>query len=75
MSYEHIRGLNGFCAKDIRKVTNQNLKRTTNFSSSHLKNYQTVGLPIDGRVKDHLKANDHLICDIDSYDIWIRFKL
>ena len=28
-----------------------------------------------GRVTDHLRANDHLMCDVESNDIWIKLKL
>ena len=24
---------------------------------------------------DHLKANDHIICDVTSHDLWVKFKL
>lgn len=34
-----------------------------------------VAIPIEGRVKDHLKGNDHIICDVESLDIWIKFRL
>lgn len=33
-----------------------------------------VAVPIEGRIKDHLKGNDHIICDVDSLDIWVKFK-
>ena len=28
-----------------------------------------------GRVKDSLRANDHLMCDVESHDIWVKLKL
>ena len=39
-----------------------------------LKGSQVV-LPSNGKILDHLKANDHIICDVASHDLWIKFKL
>jgi len=34
-----------------------------------------ASIPTKGRVSQVLRANDHLLCDIDSLDIWIKFKI
>lgn len=34
-----------------------------------------IELPQDTVVSSILKANDHLICDIDSLDLWLKFSL
>lgn len=39
-----------------------------------LKGSQTI-LPSNGKILDHLKANDHIICDVVSHDIWVKCKL
>jgi hypothetical protein len=39
-----------------------------------LKGSQAV-LPSNGKILDHLKANDHIICDVTSHDLWVKFKL
>jgi hypothetical protein len=41
---------------------------------STFKNSATI-VPIHGRVKEQLKANEHIICDFDSADIWVKFTL
>lgn len=39
-----------------------------------LKGAQT-SIPAIGKVAEHLKASDHIICDVTSLDLWIKFKL
>jgi hypothetical protein len=73
MKYEHLRGLSGLQAKDLRKITNLNMRKT-NTLSNILKNSQTP-VKIEGRIKDQFKANDHIICDVDSLDMWVKFTL
>ena len=73
LKYEYLRGLSGLHAKELRNITSMNIK-SGNLLSKALKNSQTT-IPIEGRVKDHLKANDHILCDVDSLDIWVKFKL
>lgn len=45
-----------------------------NSLSNALKSSQTL-IQIEGWVKDHMKANDHIICEVDSHDIWVKFRL
>ena len=76
LKYENLRGLSGLHAKDLRKVLNiknpNYMKQNT--LSSIMKNPQSAVL-IEGKVKDQFKGNEYLICDIDSLDIWVKFKL
>lgn len=32
-------------------------------------------LPLEGHISEYLKANDHLACDVDSLDMWIKVSL
>jgi len=32
-------------------------------------------VPLKGRVNEHLRPNDHLMCDVESHDVWIKLKL
>lgn len=32
-------------------------------------------VPMQGRVMESLRANDHLMCDVDSHDIWVKLRL
>jgi hypothetical protein len=42
--------------------------------SRALKN-QVCTISTHGLVSENLKANDHLMCDVDSEDIWIKVRL
>ena len=48
-------------------------KKTTSFSNP-LKQPQTP-IPTEGNIYEFLKANDHIICDVDSMDLWIKFRI
>lgn len=32
-------------------------------------------MPIEGRIDDHLKNDDHVVCDVDSLDIWLKLNI
>lgn len=68
--YEHLRGLNGLNAKDLKRITGLDFNRAPASVSKALKNPMSF-IPLKGRVNEHLRANDHLMCDIDSHDVWI----
>jgi len=74
LKYEHLRGLNGLTAKEVKKITGMDFNRAPASVSRALKN-PLSNVPHNGRVIEHLKANDHLICDVDSDDIWVKLKL
>lgn len=61
-------------AKDLKKVTGIDLNRGAATVSRALKNPMS-NIPIRGRVSNVLRANDHLICDIDSHDMWVKYKI
>eukprot|EP00347_Sterkiella_histriomuscorum_P001523 403371706 len=70
--YEYLRGLSGLQAVELKKVQ-LNLKKQ-NSVSNILKNPQVL-VPIEGRIQDHLKPHDHILCDIESNDLWIKFNI
>jgi hypothetical protein len=72
--YDHLRGLNGLQVIDLKRVTGIDLNKGAATVSRALKNPMS-SIPTKGRVSKVLRANDHLLCDIDSLDIWIKFKL
>lgn len=74
MKYDHLRGLNGLQAVDLKRVTGIDLNKGAATVSRALKNPMS-SIPTQGRVSKVLRANDHLLCDVDSYDIWIKFKV
>jgi hypothetical protein len=55
-------------------VTGIDLNKGVSTVSRALKNPMS-SIPTKGKVSKVLRANDHLLCDIDSHDIWIKFKL
>jgi hypothetical protein len=59
---------------DLKRVTGIDLNKGAATVSRALKNPMS-SIPNKGRVSKVLRANDHLLCDIESYDIWIKFKL
>ncbi len=61
-------------AKDLKKVTGVDLTKGAQTVSRALKN-PLSSVPIHGRVSKVLRANDHLICDIESHDMWIKYKI
>ncbi len=72
--YEHLSGLNGLQVKDLKKVTGADFSKGPSSVSRAIKNPMS-SVPSKGPVSSCLKANDHLLFDIDSDDIWIKFKL
>lgn len=42
--------------------------------SNMLKNPMS-NIPLLGLVRDHLKQNDYVICDVDSLNLWIHFSI
>ena len=50
-----------------------NVKKTTSVSNA-LKAPLT-GVDINGRVENHLQTNDHILCEVDSLDMWIKFNI
>jgi hypothetical protein len=74
LKYEHLRGLSSLKPKDIKKVTGVDVNKGASSVSRALKN-PLCSVPLKGKVKNFLKASDHLMFDIDSDDIWIKFKL
>ena len=74
IKYEHLSGLNRLQVKDLKKVTGADFTKGASSVSRALKNPMS-SVPIKGHVSNYLKANDHLLFDIDSDDIWIKFKL
>lgn len=74
LKYEHLRGLNGLQAKDVKRITGIDFSRGAATVSKALKNpISTVSS--SGRVVENLKANDHLMCDVESHDIWVKLRL
>ena len=73
LKYEYLRGLTGLQANELKNITNINHRNTTSLSKA-LKSSQNQ-VPIEGMVKDHLKPNDHIMCDVESHDLWIKLKL
>jgi hypothetical protein len=74
LKYEHLRGLNGLQAKDVKRITGIDLNRAPASVSRALKNPMS-SVPTHGRVVESLRANDHLMCDVESHDIWVKLKL
>lgn len=74
LKYEHLRGLNGLEAKDLKRITGIDFSRTAVSVSRALKNPMSF-VPLTGTVNEHLRANDHLMCDVESNDIWIKLHL
>jgi hypothetical protein len=74
MKYEHLRGLSGLKIKEITNVTGIDFNLDDRTLSRALKEKGAV-IPIKNRIANHLKNNAHLMCDLDSDDIWIKFKL
>ena len=72
--YDHLRGLNGLQPIELKRVTGIDLNKGAATVSRALKNPMS-SIPTKGRVSKVLRANDHLLCDIDSFDIWIKFKV
>jgi hypothetical protein len=74
LKYEHLRGLNGLEAKDLKRITGLDFTRGAASVSRALKSTMAF-IQIKGRVGENLRPNDHLICTIDSHDVWIKLKL
>lgn len=74
IKYEHLSGLNCLQVKDLKKVTGADFSKGASSVSRAIKNPMS-SVPTKGQVSSCLKANDHLLFDIDSDDIWIKFKL
>jgi hypothetical protein len=66
--------LNGLQPVDLKRVTGIDLNKGVSTVSRALKNPMS-SIPTQGRVSKVLRANDHILCDIESYDIWISFKV
>ena len=60
--------------KDLKKVTGADFSKGLSSVSRAIKNPMS-SIPTKGPISSCLKANDHLLFDIDSDDIWIKFKL
>ena len=63
LKYEHLRGLNGLKAKEMKRITGIDLNRAATSVSRALKN-PLVSISLRGRVNENLKPNDHLMCDV-----------
>lgn len=74
LKYEHLRGLNGLLARDIKRITGIDINKGGSSVSRALKNPIST-IPTHGLVSENLKANDHLMCDVDSEDIWVKVRL
>ena len=74
MKYEYLSGLNSLRVKDLKKVTGADFSKGVSSVSRAIKNPMS-SVPNKGTISSCLKANDHLLFDIDSDDIWIKFKL
>jgi hypothetical protein len=72
--YDHLRGLNGLEPVDLKRVTNIDLNKGASSVSKALKN-PMCSVNTKVRVSKALRPNDHLLCDIDSHDIWIKYKV
>jgi hypothetical protein len=74
LKYEHLRGLNGLEPKELKRITGLDFNRGPASVSRALKNPMTF-IGMKGRVNENLRPNDHLMCDVESHDIWIKLKL
>eukprot|EP00347_Sterkiella_histriomuscorum_P005397 403356770 len=72
--YEQFYGLTSFQAIELWKVKDIYSYKKSAQSSAALKNSQTQ-IQIQGKVKDQLKANDYIMCKVDSADIWLKLKI
>ncbi|CDW72218.1 UNKNOWN [Stylonychia lemnae] len=72
--YEQFNGLTGLSAIEIWKINGGPQVQKKIMSSSNIKGSQTI-ISIDGRVKDHLKANDLIMCKVESFDIWLKIEI
>ncbi|CDW80490.1 UNKNOWN [Stylonychia lemnae] len=66
-------GLSGLQAIELKKV-NYSLTKKNQSSSNPLK-YPQIPVSTEGIIQEYLKANDHIICDVDSLDFWIKFRI
>ena len=73
MKYEYLSGLNSLRVKDLKKVTGADFTKGVSSVSRAIKNPMS-SVPNKGPISSCLKANDHLLFDIESDDIWIKFK-
>ena len=71
--YEQFQGLTGLAAIELKRVSNASSKKTTS-NSGALKG-STQSIPVEGRVSQQLKNNDHIVCDLQSLDLWVRLKI
>jgi hypothetical protein len=69
-----LRGLNGLEPKDLKRITGIDFNKNAASVSKALKN-QMSSLSLKGRVNETLRANDHLMCDVGSSDIWVKLKI
>jgi|LauGreDrversion4_2_1035121.scaffolds.fasta_scaffold400779_2 hypothetical protein len=50
------------------------MNKTSSSVSRALKN-PIYAISSRGKVIENLKPNDHIICDVESDDIWIKFQI
>jgi hypothetical protein len=81
IKYDYLKNLSKLRVKELRKITQvQNLNEGGGVNNlkelMKLNHHSTSNLPLKGPIKDCLKANEHIVvCEIDSADLWIKFKL
>lgn len=80
IKYDYLKNLKKLRVRELRKITNVEQLAEGGVNSMQelikLNHQSTLTLPLKGPVKDILKANDHIVvCEIDSADLWIKFKL
>jgi hypothetical protein len=68
-----LQGLRGLRAKELRKINIVNGRRNNN-PIQILKQFPNA-LPMDCLISEYLRPSDHLVCDIDSVDLWIKLNL
>jgi len=63
---EALRGLHQVKVRDLRKLALGNKGK-----GIQKLNY----LPTEGAIEDYVKHQDHLICDVDTSDLWLKIKI
>ena len=58
---------------DKLEEENKELKGLGNLKAVNIKKAGQKGpIQMQGEIKDFLKDEDHLICELDSYEIWLK---
>ena len=61
---------------DKLEEDNQDLKGLGNLTAVNLKkSTHKYLLPADGSASDFLKEGDHLVCELESYEIWLKANI